>query len=110
MALSARQRQQVYERAAGCCKYCRSSIDVRLASFEIDHIVSLKYGGDESSDNLCLSCAPCNRHKGPEIAAIDPLTDEAARLFNPRQHDWSEHFRINPDASLAGLTRKVGRR
>ena len=51
-----------------------------------------KYGGGESSDNLCLSCVPCNRYKGAEIAAIDPLTDEASRLFNPRQQVWDEHF------------------
>jgi len=30
---------------------------VRLANFEIDHIVSLKYGGEESIGNLCLTCA-----------------------------------------------------
>ncbi len=104
MAPSASQRREIYERAGGCCEYCRRSVDVRLANFEIDHIVSLKYCGDESSDNLCLSCAPCNRHKGPEVAAIDPLTDLASRLFNPRQQNWDEHFLINLDASLAGKT------
>ena len=104
MAPSARQRQEVYKRAGGCCEYCGRSVDVRLAKFEIDHIVSLKYGGEESSENLCLTCAPCNRHKGPEIAAIDPLTGEATKLFNPRLQNWDEHLQINPDASLSGLT------
>ncbi len=104
MAPSAKQRREVYDRAGGCCEYCRRSINVRLANFEIDHIVSLKYGGEDASGNLCLSCAPCNRHKGPEIAAVDPQTDEATKLFNPRQQNWREHFEINPDASLAGLT------
>lgn len=104
MALSASQRREVYERAGACCEYCRRSVDVRLAKFEIDHIVSLKYGGDESSDNLCLTCAPCNRHKGPEVAAIDPLTDEATKLFNPRQQNWDEHFVDNDDGTLSGLT------
>ena len=104
MTLSASQRREVYERAGACCEYCRRSVDVRLAKFEIDHIVSLKYGGEDSIDNLCLTCAPCNRHKGAEIAGIDPLTDEATRLFNPRQQIWREHFQINSDASLSGLT------
>ena len=36
--------------------------------------------------------------------AIDPLTDEASRLFNPRQQVWDEHFRINSEGSLSGLT------
>ena len=104
MAPSARQRREVLERAGGCCEYCRRSVDVRLARFEIDHIVSLKYGGGDSVDNLCLTCAPCNRYKGAEVAAIDPLTDEATRLFNPRLQKWSEHFQINSDASLAGTS------
>lgn len=104
MAPSASQRREVYERAGGCCEYCRRSVDVRLVEFEIDHIVSRKYGGNESSDNLCLTCAPCNLHKGPEVAGIDPLTDEATRLFNPRQQIWREHFEINADGSHSGLT------
>ena len=104
MALSARLRQQVYDRAGGCCEYCRRTVAVRLAKFEIDHIVSLKYGGEDSSDNLCLTCAPCNRYKGPEVAAVDPLSDAATRLFNPRAQDWREHFEIHSDGSLSGLT------
>ena len=55
-------------------------------------------------DNLCLSCSECNLFKGSTVAAIDPLTDEATRLFNPRQQNWDEHFQINSDASLSGLT------
>lgn len=104
MAPSARQRQETYERSGGCCEYCRRSTDVRFAKFEIDHIISLKYGGEDSSDNLCVACAPCNRHKGAEVAAIDSLTGEATRLFNPRLQNWDEHFQIESDASLSGLT------
>ncbi len=102
MAPSARLRREVYERAGGCCEYCRRSQEVRLANFEIDHIVSLKYGGEDSSQNLCLACAPCNRYKGAEVAALDPLTGAATKLFHPRQQSWHEHFQLNPDATLAG--------
>lgn len=104
MAPGARQRREVYERAAGCCEYCRRSVDVRLAKFEIDHIVSLKHGGKDDDLNLCLSCAPCNRYKGADVAAIDPQTGEATKLFNPRLQNWDEHFQINADTSLAGMT------
>ena len=104
MAPSATQRREVYERAEGCCEYCRRSVEVRIANFEIDHIVSQKHGGADTIDNLCLSCVPCNRYKGSEIEALDPLTDEASKICNPRQQNWHEHFQINRDASLAGLT------
>ncbi len=64
--------------------------------------MALKHGGDDSDDNLCLSCAQCNRHKGSEVAALDPLTGEQTRLFHPRRQAWDEPFAISPDASLAG--------
>ena len=102
MALSARRRREVYERAAGCCEYCRRTVRVRLVPFEVDHIVPLKHGGDDIEQNLCLACEPCNRYKGANVAAIDPLSDELTRLYNPRQQTWSEHFTIHPDGSLSG--------
>jgi len=77
---------------------------VHLVPFEIDHIVPLKHSGDDIEQNLCLACQPCNRYKGAEVAAIDPMTGEATKLFNPRQQNWSEHFQVNPDASLSGVS------
>ena len=32
------------------------------------------------------------------------MTNDATRLFNPRQQNWQDHFLINPDASLSGNT------
>ena len=104
MAISSQQRRIIYERAGNCCEYCRIAEDDRYVSYEIDHIVSLKHGGSDDDENLCLACVPCNRSKGAEVAAIDPESGEATRLFNPRQQDWDEHFLINSDCSLMGLT------
>ena len=104
MAVTAEQRRTIIDQAGGCCEYCRIAEDDRLATFEIDHIIPLKHGGEDIDQNLCLACVPCNRFKGADVAAIDPLTNEATRLFNPRQQNWSEHFQINPDASLSGTT------
>ena len=87
MTVSAKQRRRIIEQAGGCCEYCRIAANDRLVGFEIDHIVSLKHGGDDVDKNLCLACVPCNRSKGANVAAIDPLTDEATRLFNPRQQN-----------------------
>lgn len=38
------------------------------------------------------------------MAALDPLTSDAAKLYNPRQQVWEDHFQINSDATIAGLT------
>ena len=109
MTITASQRRLVFERAGRCCEYCRRGDGIQSTAFQIDHIMPLKHGGPDSSDNLCLSCAPCNLSKGPEVAAIDPFTGEASLLFNPRIHDWREHFVINPDATLTARRQKAER-
>jgi hypothetical protein len=40
-----------------------------------------------------LACFACNRHKGPNVAGVDPKTRRIVPLFNPRRHKWSRHFR-----------------
>ncbi len=44
-------------RAAGLCEYCRISDQFTLAEHEIDHIISLKHGGQTTSENLALFAA-----------------------------------------------------
>jgi hypothetical protein len=61
-------------------------------TFEVDHLVAKFHGGKTIASNLALSCFPCNRFKGPNIAGIDPGTGRLTRLFNPRRHSWSHHF------------------
>ena len=52
-------------------------------------------------------CIHCNRHKGPNIAGVDPVTGVIVRLFNPRRDKWSAHF-IWSGSQLMGQT-SVGR-
>ncbi len=42
------------------------------------------------------------------MTVIDPVTNQSVRIFNPRQQAWNEHFRLNGDFSIEGLT-PVGR-
>jgi hypothetical protein len=72
-----------------------------------DHVIARQHRGATSAKNLALSCARCNRHKGPNIAGVDPKTGVVTTLFNPRLHHWHEHFRWNGTV-LVGLT-EVGR-
>ena len=72
---------------------------------ELDHLIPEALGGVTAEDNLWLACSLCNDSKGCRIAAEDPTTGEAVRLFNPRQQDWHEHFRWSERASvITGLT------
>jgi hypothetical protein len=62
---------------------------------EVDHIISMKHRGETITDNLCLSCLECNRHKGSDIASIDLETGHVTLLFNPRRDNWNDHFRLD---------------
>jgi hypothetical protein len=96
-------RQQVRLRAAGLCEYCRISEQFTLAEHEIDHIISLKHGGQTTSENLALCCSICNRFKGSDIASIDLETGQLTRLFNPRVDRWDEQYQIR-DGEIFPLT------
>ena len=73
----------------------------------MDHIVALKHGGLTEADNLALSCALCNKHKGSDLASLDPETGEIAPLYHPRRDRWVNHFQV-VGAHIVPLT-PVGR-
>lgn len=100
-------RQQVRQRAGDRCEYCRLHIDDAFFAHETDHIIAQKHGGQTDEPNLCLSCFDCNRHKGSDIASLDPDTGQLARLFNPRREPWQEHFALE-GVEIVGLT-PIGR-
>ncbi|HIK17639.1 MAG TPA: HNH endonuclease [Leptolyngbyaceae cyanobacterium M33_DOE_097] len=85
-------RRSVYDRANGCCEYCFTPELAAFASYEVDHIIAEKHGGLTQEDNLALSCSLCNKHKGSDLASIDPQTGEIVRLYHPRRDCWVDHF------------------
>ena len=75
----------------------------------VDHIVPVSAGGETVSDNLCLSCVSCNSYKLNFQTGQDPDSQLEARLYDPRNDRWEEHFRWSDDSSeIVGLT-SVGR-
>jgi hypothetical protein len=93
----------VRNRAGDRCEYCRLPQYSRRLRFQIDHITAKQHGGATIPENLALCCGRCNRHKGPNLTGIDPVTSQIVTLFNPRLDVWADHF--EPDgARLVGLT------
>jgi hypothetical protein len=88
-------RREIHQRAAGRCEYCRIHEDDCYMPHEVDHIYAEKHGGSTTEHNLCLCCVICNRHKGSDLASLDPLTGEITPLFHPRRDRWADHFRID---------------
>ena len=86
-------RKAVRDRAGDRCEYCRADQKHEpIGTFPIDHVIARQHGGETEVGNLCLSCLRCNRHKGPNIATLDPDTGQLTRLYNPRMDDWDTHF------------------
>ncbi len=104
MTISRSQRQAVRERAGDCCEYCRLPASGGTVAFHVDHIVPLKHGGSDDSDNLCLACYRCNAHKSHDLTGVDPLTQEITQLFHPRHQRWPDHFIIQDDMRIEGIT------
>jgi hypothetical protein len=87
-------RERVRLRAGRRCEYCQlHEDDDPLFPFQIEHIIARQHGGTDSPTNLALACEQDNLHKEPNLTGIDPVTKKLTRLFNPRRHKWSRHFR-----------------
>ena len=104
MSLSDAKKRQVFERADGCCEYCRLSADEASVVFHVDHFIPLKHDGTDDDDNLCLACFDCNMYKSHDLTGFDPQTDEITPLFNPRLQNWTEHFALSDNMQIEGLT------
>ena len=86
-------RELVRRRAGDHCEYCRLPQDYALfAAFHVEHIVPRQHGGDDGIYNLALACPRCNAFKGPNLAAVDPVTNRVVPLFHPRNDSWLDHF------------------
>jgi HNH endonuclease len=87
-------RRHVRQRARHRCEYCCfPEAYAALTPFHVEHIVAKQHGGGDHPSNLALACHHRNHHKGPNLTGIDPRTKMIAKLFHPRRHDWSHHFR-----------------
>lgn len=99
----AAMKLQVEQRAGGKCEYCHLSQAGQEARFHVDHILPSMHGGHTILDNLSLACVSCSLRKGAKTEAVDPASDTLVPIFNPRQDDWSAHFRWE-ECHLQGLT------
>jgi hypothetical protein len=99
----------VASRAGHICEYCRAPEAVFNLPFEVEHIKPLSQGGDDSENNLALSCRSCNLYKSDAVSGFDQESQNKIRLFNPRLDVWNEHFAIDrKNSEIEGLS-AIGR-
>ena len=98
---------QVRQLAGNRCDDCHMPAEFDPLPFQFDHVIARQHGGLTIVENGAWSCLHCNKHKGPNIAGIDPLTGKLVALFYPRLQSWERHFQWNGPV-LVGRTR-IGR-
>lgn len=102
-------RERVAAQARHRCGYCLSSEQVAGHSMELEHLMPRALRGPTIEENLWLACKACNAAKGQRISARDPQIGEMARLFNPREQRWEDHFLwVDSGAQIVGKT-AIGR-
>ena len=86
--------------SAGLCEWCGASL--AHGPFELDHVISLKQGGANITDNLVVACPDCNRRKGRKhparfaaeiFSATGRRTELVGRVL--------QHFDIKPRDQLS---------
>lgn len=102
-------RKQIIDNDKSRCCYCLTSEANSGISMTYDHIQPVSQNGDTTFENLCLACRSCNEFKSNLTESIDPLSGDKISLFNPRKHNWSEHFVWSADSiKVEGIT-AIGR-
>jgi hypothetical protein len=100
---------KILREAKNRCGYCQTPQRLVPVPFEIEHIYPQAKGGASEEANLWLACPVCNSFKHAKTQALDPLTNSAREIFNPRQQVWNEHFAFSPDKTEIFGTTACGR-
>src|SRR5262249_36333394 len=103
VVIDAATRRLVRARAGNRCEYCRLPQSAIDAAFHVEHVVPRQHRGGDDESNLALACDRCNLMKGPNLTAVDPVTADVVRVFDPRREIWHEHFELQ-DATIVGLS------
>ncbi len=98
-------RKLVADRANHRCEYGRTFARFSFLTFHVEHIISIKHGGQSTKDNLAYSCPICNLNKGSDIATFLDDMETPIRFFHPRKDNWNDHFQVEKDfLKMEGLT------
>ena len=99
----------VSQRANNRCEYCHAPEAIFNLPFEVEHVIPVSHQGSDDASNLALACRACNLRKADHLTGADETTQRAARLFHPRQDQWSEHFQVDRETGLIQGSTSVGR-
>lgn len=112
--ISKKIRFEVFKRDNFTCCYCGKSAPKVI--LEIDHIKSVKNGGDNSLLNLITSCYDCNRGKSHkklnDFSELEKQTNELNKLQQQRDkiielQQWREKLKKNDKKELDFFKKQI---
>ena len=88
--LNKKARSKIAEKTNNKCGYC----GVDLESFQIDHIIPYRSGGECEDINLMAACPSCNRFKGGMKLDVfrHELEQQASRALKNINHKMALRF------------------
>lgn len=91
------------------CEYCHAPEAVFNLPLEVEHIVPVSRGGEDTAANWALARRACNLYKAAYVSGRDPESDTVVRLFHPREDRWEDQFQVAPESGeIVGRT-PIGR-
>ena len=102
-------KEAVAIRAQRRCEYCQCPVDFSTHNFSVEHTIPVALGGSNEIANLALACQGCNGFKYTKVQAVDPISQVIVSLFNPRMHNWDDHFVWSEDLLSIIGTSSIGR-
>lgn len=91
--LSKKTRFEIFKRDNFTCQYCSGKPP--KVPLEIDHIIPVTSGGDNSDENLITACFDCNRGKGARELSLMPIeTIDKIERLKIAQEQYREFKRI----------------
>lgn len=55
------ERRQIYDKCNGHCAYCGCKLEYK--DMQVDHVIPLCRGGEDTMSNMLPSCRSCNHYK-----------------------------------------------
>ena len=94
--ISKKLRFEIFKRDGFSCKYCNAKPP--NVSLEIDHIVPVSKGGNNSQDNLITACFDCNRGKSANIlGCVTENMEEKTKRKKIALKQYKDYLKIISD-------------
>lgn len=77
------------------CAYCLCPLKNR--TMNVEHVLALSIGGDNTKDNMVASCQPCNKAKGYRKLKLDELVKLRKNLKRLKKTSVKQWVQIKED-------------